>query len=114
MKNQSVEGNEIVSENHKAHPIDAVYDERDRLRDQVRRLRKTMAELRKDKALLAEKLQLLDQAIALGNLMHDTLSMLPPSKGDPVTAHRNQKAKFLVVEWEIFRSRIEPNPKTTL
>ena len=44
----------MVGENHKAHPIDAVHDDRDRLREQVQKLRKAVAELRKDKERLDE------------------------------------------------------------
>ena len=56
----------MVSEHLKAHPIDAVHDDRDRLRKEVRRLRKAMAEIRKDKArLMKEKRNLMSGMLAL-------------------------------------------------
>ena len=57
----------MVGENHKAHPIDAVCDERDKLREQIRRLRKHMAELRKDKARMDELERMISSCSVLTN-----------------------------------------------
>lgn len=53
--------------NHKVHPIDAISDERDKLRKEVRRLRKAVAELRRDKA----RMDALEQIVEQGGCVTD-------------------------------------------
>ena len=57
----------MVGENHKANSIDAVHDDRDRLREQVQKLRKAMTELRKDKARMDELERMISSCSVLTN-----------------------------------------------